>query len=165
MSLTYSASFPHTITISPASTGTSSNFTAGRESDQISNVSNLYDDAMVQGFITVGTTPTANTQINIFVWGSHTAPGTTALDVLDGTDSAETITSVGIMYSMLAIGATLQVDATTSDRKYEIKPFSVAALFGGIMPPHWGIFVSHNTGVNLNSTGSNHELKYVGITW
>jgi len=152
-----------TITITLASLATSATFVAGAESNQIDNSTNLYIDALVQGEITVGTTPTVNTQIQVWVWGSDESLATDGLDVLDGTDSAETLTSAGIRNGMLKLGAVLDVDATTSDRVYYVGAFSVAALFGGVMPKFWGLFITHNTGVNLNATGSNHELTFVGI--
>lgn len=154
-----------TITISPASTASSSTFVAGRESNEIDNTTNKYIDALVQGKVTVGTTPTANTTIAIYVWGSDTSLATTALDVLDGTDSAETLTNTGVLYSTLKLGAVITVTATTSDVGYNFAPFSVAARFGGVLPKYWGLFVTHNTGVALNATGGNHVFSYNGIKY
>lgn len=154
-----------TITCSVASTATSSTFVAGRESNEIDNTTNKYVDALVQGKVTVGTTPTANTTIGIYVWGADTSLATTALDVLDGTDSAETLTNTGILYSTLRLGAAISVTATTSDVGMPFAPFGVAALFGGVMPKFWGLYVSHNTGVNLNATAGNHAFSYVGIKY
>lgn len=162
--ITVSYSSNTTITISPASLGTSSTFVAGRESTEVDNTTNKYVDALVSGKVTVGTTPTASTQIAVYVWGAHTSLATTALDTLDGTDSAETLTNTGIL-NALRLGATVQVPATTSDIGYIILPFSVAALFGGVMPKFWGLFLAHNTGVNLNSTAGNHVFEYVGIKY
>lgn len=152
-----------TITCSVASTASSSTFVAGRESNQIDNTSTQYMDALVQGKITVGTTPTANTQIGIYVWGADTSLATTAIDVLDGTDSAETLTNTGVLFSALKLGATIIVPVITSDVGYNFAPFSVAALFGGVMPKFWGLYVAHNTGVNLNATGGNHAFSFNGI--
>ncbi len=156
---------PTSITISPASLASSATYVAGRESTQIDNTSNLYVDVLVQGLVTVGTTPTINTSINVYVWGSHTSLATTALDVLDGTDSAETITSAGVLAGMMALAAVGIVDATTSDRGYYFKAFAVAQFFGGILPQFWGLFIAHNTGVNLNATGGNHVWNYTGVKY
>jgi hypothetical protein len=154
------------LTITLASLATSSTFLAGRESNEVDNSSNKYDDALVQGKVTVGTTPTVNTQIQIWVYASFDdAPSSTNIDVIDGVDSAETITNAGVRNSALAIGAVLDVSANTSDVAYPVKPFSIAQLFGGVMPKFWGLFVTHNTGVNLNSTGGNHVLEFVGIKY
>ena len=66
------------ITISPASTATSSTFIAGRESSEVDNSSALNVDVLVQGKIRVGTTPTANTQIRVYVWDSDQSLATAA---------------------------------------------------------------------------------------
>ena len=154
-----------TITCSVASTASSSTFVAGRESNQIDNTTNKYMDALVQGKVTVGTTPTANTQIAIYVWGADTSLATTAIDVLDGTDSAETLTNTGVLFSALKLGAVITVTDSTSNVGYNFAPFSVAALFGGVMPKFWGLYVAHNTGVNLNATGGNHAFSFNGVKY
>lgn len=154
-----------TITMDLANLASSSTFVAGRECTQIDNTTNKYVDVIVSGTISVGTTPTANTQIVVYVWGSDTSLATTAIDVLDGTDSAETLTNTGILNS-LKYGAGIMVTATTSDVAYPILPFSVASKFDGILPKYWGLFVSHNTGVNLRNTSVNtNSLEYVGIKY
>ena len=153
------------ITMDLANLGTSATFVAGRESSQIDNTSNKFVDALVSGTVSVGTTPTANTVIGIYVYGADTSLATTAIDVLDGTDSAETLTNVGIL-AALKIGATIAVPANTSDVQYFVLPFSVAALFGGVMPKFWGLFVSHNTAVNLrNNVVNTNSFEYVGIKY
>lgn len=159
-----------TITMDLANLASSATWTAGRESNQIDNTTNLYLDALVSGRISVGTTPTANTQIVVYVWGSDVSLATTVIDPgganggLDGTDSAETLTNTGIR-DALRPGATINVPAATSDVAYEVQPFSVAALFGQ-MPRFWGLFVAHNTGVNLRNNAVNtNSLKFVGIKY
>jgi len=161
--LSYSANT--TITIAPASLASSSGFTAGVESDQIDNTTNVYQDALVQCKITVGTTPTANTSINIYVWGADTSLATTAIDVLDGTSSAETLTNTGVLGSAIKYAASIQVLATTSDVGYNIAPFSIAALFGGNMPKFWGLFLAHNTVAALHATAGNHVFSFTGIKY
>lgn len=156
--ITYAARAGITITL--ASLGSSATFVAGRESTVIDNTTNRYIDALVGGLITVGTSPTADTFIHIWVYAAYTDTPTYP-DVLDGTDSAETMTSEGVRDSVLKLGASIRVDATTSDRGYYFQ-FNVASLFGR-MPDKWGLFIAHNTGVNLNATGSNHDIDYMGI--
>lgn len=148
-----------------ANLATSSTFLAGRESSQVDNTTNKFIDCFVSGFVSVGTTPTANTVIAVYVWGADTSLATTALDVLDGTDSAETLTNAGIL-NALRLGASVAVPATTSDVQYIVLPFSVAALFGGVMPKFWGLFVAHNTAVNLRNTSVNtNSFEFVGIKY
>jgi len=79
-------------------------------------------------------------------------------DVFDGTDSAETVTSAGVGSGFLKLAAVMLVDATTSDRVYYFDAGSVRALFDGVLPPKFVVFVAHNTGVNLNSTAGNHQV-------
>lgn len=162
--VTISYGTPGTITISPASLATSSDFTAGRESTAVDNSTDKYVDVLVSGKVTVGTTPTANTTINVYVYAQHDDTPTYQ-DVFDGTDSAETVTSSGVLNGVVRLLGVLTVSATTSDRTYFLAPTSVAQIFGGIMPKRWGLFVSHNTGVNLNATAGNHEFKYTGIKY
>jgi hypothetical protein len=152
-----------TLTIGVASLASSSSFVDGRESNQVDNTTNKFLDALLEGFITVGTTPTVNTQILVYVWGSNDSLATTAKDVLDGTDSDETLTSAGIGRGFLKLLAAIDVDSTTSDRRYDFGVVSVAQALGGVLPKYWGIFVTHNTGVALNATTGNHEISYSGI--
>lgn len=154
-----------TITIAPASLATSASFISGVESNEIDNTTNKYVDAIVQGKVTVGTTPTANTYINVYVWGADTSLATTAIDVLDGTSSAESITNTGVLGSALRVGTSIPVLVATSDIGYNFAPFSVAQLFGGVMPKFWGLYVAHNTGVNLNATAGNHVFSFNGIKY
>lgn len=162
----YAAKATITCAVHTTPLASSSSFAIGRESTEIDNSTNKYDDAMVEGKVTVGTTPTANTEIQIWIYASfHTAMATNAVDVLDGTDSDETISSAGVRGSALRLGASIDVDSATSNRTYWFVPFSVAQLFGGHMPKFWGIFVTHNTAVALNSTGSNHEFSFTGVMY
>jgi hypothetical protein len=157
--IAYAASAAITITL--ASLATSSTRVAGRESTAINNTSNKYLDYLVAGKVTTGTSPTDAKQIDIWVYASF-EDSPTYPDVLDGTDSDETMTSAGVLAGACVLAASISTN-NTSDRTYWIAPFSVAALFGGRMPKHFGIFVTHDTGVNLNSTGSNHAFWQTGI--
>lgn len=153
-----------TITMDLANLASSATFVAGRESNEVDNTSNLYTDVLVRGSVSVGTTPTVDTFIGIYVWGAHVSLATTAIDVFDGVDSAETLTNAGVLFT-LKLGAQINVVATTSDVAYPVLPFSVAQLFGGSMPRFWGLYVTHNTGVNLRNNAVNtNSFSYVGIT-
>lgn len=148
------------LTNAVASLASSSNWLAGYESDVVDNTTNKYLDYSFEGKVTVGTTPTASTEIRIYVVASF--DGTTWPDVFDGTTSAETVTSAGVGSGFLKLAAVLLCDSTTSDRAYWYS-FSVASLFGGICPAKFLLFTTHNTGVNLNATGGNHTFNYRGV--
>ncbi len=155
-----------TIGISPQSIASSSTFVAGVESDSISNVSNLDLDHQVSGTWTAGTSPAANTQVQIWVVAcisDDLGATVTWPDVFDGTASAETATSAGILQSCGRLGAVLNVDTTTTDRIYYAAPFSVAALFGGYLPSRYVIFITQNTGATSNATAGNFVWKYLRI--
>lgn len=145
------------LTVTLASLATSSTLVAGRESTAVDNGTNLYLDYLLGGKITTGTSPTTAKEIRVYVYGSvNDTP--TFPDVIDGTDSAETMTSTDIRDAGLKLAAIMSTDAT-SNRTYWFAPVSVAALFGGTLPDQWGVWITHDTAVNLNSTGSNHAIS------
>lgn len=150
----YAASADATITL--ASLATSADFLTGRQCTAIDNTTNLYLDYLLSGKVTVGTTPTANTEIRIYVVAL--LDDSTWPDTFGATDAGVTVTSVGVSRAMLKLAATMTVDATTSNRAYYFGPVSVAQLFGGVMPKKFAVYVAHNTAVNLNSTGGNHKI-------
>lgn len=157
--LAYASSAAFTFTL--ASLATSSTRVAGAESTAIDNTTNKYLDYIVSGKVTTGTSPTDAKQIDLWVYASF---NDTPLypDSIDGTDSTETITSEGIRNGALVLVKSIATN-NTSDRTYWFAPFSVAALFGGRMPKFFGLFLAHDTGVNLNSTGSNHAFYHTGV--
>lgn len=160
--ITYRAS--STITIAPENIASSTTFVAGVESGVYDNSTNRDDDVLIAGVWTSGTTPTAGTQVLIYVFAIRDdAP--TYPDVMDGTSSAETVTSAGVGFGYLRLAAILQVDTNTTARAYDCAPFSVAQLFGGVCPAKFGLFITHNTAVNSNSTNTNHVWKATGISY
>ena len=142
--ITYSANTAITFDIS--SLGTSSTFVAGRESTEVDNTTNKYDDALVNVDGINGhasTAPTVGQEIRLYLWGADTSLGTTAIDVLDGTDSAETLGHVSVLNSLRFVDSAF-ITVATANLKYYFMPFSVASFFGGVMPKFWGLFLSHN---------------------
>lgn len=155
-----------TITISPQNVASSTTLVAGVESDLISNISNLDLDHQISGTWTCGTTPTANTQVQIWivpVLTDNLAGTQTWPDVFDGTASAETVSSVGVLQGLGRLLGVLNVDSTTSDRTYALAKTSVASCFGGALPTQYVVFITHNTGVNSNSTSGNFVWSYQRI--
>ena len=153
-----------TITISLASVAASSSLIAGQESNEVDNTTNKFLDALVQGKVKTGASGVAAGSLVVYVWGSDTSAATTALDVIDGADSTETITSAGIRDALFRRGAVVAIEAANS-RTYNIAPFSVAALFGGALPKYWGLFVTHSSTATLSSTASDHEFTYTGVKY
>lgn len=148
-----------------ASLATSSTRLAGYELDAVSNRSNLDLTHLLSGKIRVGTTPTANKQIDIWmIPASSYASGTPSWpDVFDGTASTETATSAGVLAGCGVLLKSLLVDSNTTDRDYYFSEIDLAAANGGTLPFDYVIFIAHDTGVNLNSTGSNFTLTYTRV--
>jgi hypothetical protein len=144
------------LTITLASMATDTNLLTGRESATIDNSANLFLDYLVSGKITAGTSPTAARSIEVWAVGSW--DGTNWPDVFDGTESSETITSADIKASVCRFLAAMAT-ANTTDRVYHFGPVSLAAAFGGVLPPKVVLFITHSTGVNLNSTAGNHQIR------
>lgn len=143
-------------TITLASLASDTNLLAGRESAAIDNTTTLALDYLVSGKVTTGTSPTASRSIEVWAVGSW--DGTNWPDVFDGTESAETITSADIKASICRLLSVMATSAT-SNVTYHFGPVSIAAAFGGVVPPKFVVFVVHNTGVNLNSTAGNHQIR------
>jgi len=156
--LTFASSASITCTL--ASLATSSTLVAGRSSAEIDNSTNLHLDKLISGKITVGTTPTANTVIE--VWMIPKREDSSYHDTFDGTDKNVTVTSRQHLLAYGTLLSTMAVPATTSNVGYEFFR-SAAAAMGAGCPPKFQLFIVHNTGVNLNSTGGNHVLYEKGV--
>lgn len=144
------------ITITLASLATSSTKLVGRQSAAVDNSSNLFLDYLVSGKITVGTSPT--TAKSIEVWAIGSWDGTTWPAGFSGSDAAGPTLIAENKISVCRLLASIATVGTT-DQTYHFAPVSVAALFGGRIPKQWSVFVTHDTGVNLNATGSNHQIR------
>lgn len=153
------------ITMDLSALASSSTFIAGRESTEIDNTSNKYMDALVQGKFLVGTTPTLACQLNVYLWGADTSLATTAIDVLDGTDSAETLTNTTVLGGLI-LAQFRPILVNTSNLTYQLRPFCVAPFFGGVMPKFWGLFVAHNMTAALKTdAGNTNSFSFNGITY
>lgn len=150
------------ITITLAALATSSTLLVGREGTAIINTSNLDVGSAISGFITTGTSPTVAKTIEVWAFGA-VSDTPTYPDVMDGTDSAETITNQDIKNNILRSVARINVTAD-SDITYDFGPVSIVSIFG-FMPRAFGIFVTHDTAVNLNSSGGNHFITVAPFTY
>lgn len=135
------------------SLGSSGTLTAGAELPAFDNSTTKYTDVRCAGNIKLGTSPSGNTYVFIYLFEAQEDGGPTWPDVFDGTASAETITSQAIVQGLFQRGpaAVLQCDGTSA----AVLPFDfwVGDYFGGHVPKNWGRFVTHNTGVALAASG------------
>lgn len=154
-----------TLTISPQNVASSSGFTAGVESDAFTTDKSDYE---IHGTWRCGTTPTINTQVliyAIFPLTDDAAGSVTWPDVFDGTASAETATSAGVLQGFAALLAAINIDSTTSARDYPWRCPSLAAACGGrIKMSKAVLFITHNSGVNSDTTAGNFKAYATPIT-
>lgn len=160
---------PANFTISLGGLATSATWVAGQQSDVVSNITDENIDELISGQIMVGTTPTASTVINVYVFAqtddTPTYPSVGSTTLLGASDAAATFTSAEARQNAVRLGANIFVPAATSNVPYPIPPFSVASLFGGIMPRRYGVFVAHNCGAALHATGGNHIIQRTPIQY
>jgi hypothetical protein len=154
--LAYDTSFNSTITL--ASLAYDSNLLQGRESAVITN-SNGYLDYLISGKITNGTSPGAGT---IEVWAVGSIDGTTWPDVFDGTDSAETVSSRSVKNEVCKLVSSI-ANYNISNYAQYFGPVSLASIFGGTLPKAFVIFVINGSGVALNATASNHQIRLTPV--
>lgn len=155
-----------TITMDLSNLAASATFVAGRESNEISNASDKFIDAQVWGSFVVGTTPTLPCQFNIYLWGSDVSLATTPIDVLDGVDSAETLTNTTVLNSGLVLAKYPPILVNTSNIVYPVAMFGVAQYFGGTLPKFWGLYCAHNMTAALKTDAANtNSFGYRGITF
>jgi hypothetical protein len=137
-----------------------SSATVGRQSTVIDNSSNLYIDALVTiGIKTSASAMGSDKAVYIYVAGSEDGTNYDCDDAAIGaTDASYTINNP----SNLRLGAV--INTLTSSKTY-FRTFSVAALFGGVMPRKWALVVVNTSNQALDSTEGNHTKSYSGITY
>ena len=136
-----------TITIASLASSTTG---VGQQSDVVDNTTNRFGKILLYARIRVGTTPTANRTIRFYLIRVDDNGTPHRTDGAGASDAAFTVKNA------IPIG-TIFVDVTTSNLDY----------YGEFVindpGPKWAIAIVHDTGVNLNSTGSNHWIRYIGV--
>lgn len=145
----FSASAAMTITLASLATSTSG---VGRQSTMIDNSSVKFGRVILYYKIKLGTSPTGNKSIYFFlIRGDKDA--TAHRDGSAGDSDAGWTAPEGM--------APIWVE------RDKASPGTGDVLQGSFVidtpGPEFGIGVVHNTGVNLDSTGSNHWIRYVGV--
>lgn len=152
---------PTAFTWTIASKASDTNLLAGFESTAVDQKDTLDAvDVLIGGKFTTGTTPTASRQIEVWCYASYDDAEFTAAAA--GADGALTVTAESKVQMRLV---TIIPTHGTSDTAYKWGPFSVARLFGGVVPVQFGLWFVHNTGVNLNATAGNHEAYYITLKY
>jgi hypothetical protein len=135
----------------------------GQESAEVDQSTDLADDILLDGIITTGTSPTASRRIRIWGWAGAYDGSTVRrpAGVTGGNAGLTPANNYRTAFTLLH-----WIDTTnTSNFGYRFVIPSLRQAFGSLyVPPRWGIFVDHNTGVALNATGGNHEIRYTILT-
>lgn len=137
---------------------------AGRESNEVDNSSNLYEDALLYFEIKGGTTPTSGKTGNLYVWGADYDGSTVRRPAgVTGADANLTLTSAGAQGTLIKPIASFIFNATTGT-VYNQGALSVCQALGvPVLPIRWGLFFHHDGVAALNATGGNHIFRYTGI--
>jgi hypothetical protein len=130
--------------------GLASSATAGWQSAVQDNTSNLYLDALVQVIVDMANTAPANSKA-LFVY-AYAGLETSYTNPASGSEG--TITLVDITANAQNLKLLGTIPYTTADEVIESAPFSVAAAFGGVLPPKWGIVIINHTGAAIAPSGN-----------
>jgi hypothetical protein len=160
--IAYAASSDLTVT-NLHSIATSATLVSGWESAVVDNTTNKYVDYLVSAKITTASSGQAAGLINLYVvpmLDDTNYPGG-----FDGTESTEAtpLDDAGGTAAGAKLLSTATTDATNS-QVYYLSAASVAALFGGICPAKFVIFIAHSTGANLAVSGNQVTIKGVYYT-
>jgi hypothetical protein len=149
------------VTINLASLASSA-VDVGVQSDAI-NMSTLNVlDMWIGGKITAGTTPTANTRIE--VWFMPAYDGTSYVGGAFG-DTAAAVTFPSTTFpaggkAQGRLAASIPCLAATTGQIFRWGVLA-SEIFGGMPPPKFVVFMTHNLVAALNATAGNHELRYI----
>lgn len=144
-------SSPASLAITLASLASSTGGLSARQSTMVDNSTNKYQRIYLYGKVTVGTTPTANTAI--YIWLLKYDAGSSATIATDNAGASDAALTVANARLLRAI----PVPVTTSN---------VTHHFDEVIDdpgPGWGVAVGHDTAVNLNSTAGNHDIRWIGV--
>jgi hypothetical protein len=134
---------------------------AARASTAVDNRTNLFLDAMVQLAIKSAAAGVSATGFfQIYAYGTQNVSGAGGPlwpDTVTGTDA--TITLV-VPTNLKLLGVVNMVAVATV---YNSEPFSVASVFGGVLPEEWGVVVVNQSGAAFDATEGNHTKQYQGI--
>jgi hypothetical protein len=134
-----------------------SSVTAGWQSAVVDNTANLFLDALVQVVLDFAASAPADSKC-AYVY-AYAGLDTTYSNPASGSEG--TITLVDITANPQNLRLIGRVEYTTTDEVAESSPMSVAAGFGGVLPPKWGIVIMNHSGAALAASGN--AVTYRGV--
>ena len=142
----------------------SSTWTAGRNSTEIQNTQG-YIDCIVTMLPVTATATVVGQNLSVYVVGQNVSFATnpiTAAGMIDGVEGACNLVNISTLNSIQF--ADTAVATALGALPYFVEPFSVAQLFGGVMPKFWSLYVAHNLGTAL-AASMNNKFSFNGITY
>lgn len=162
MALAYTNSAAVTITLASLAS-TTADPPVGQESAAYDVGSNLPDDLLLGGKITTGTSPTASKQIQI--WAIPAGYDGSSYTYAGGATGSNAGLTPGVWWKDVLTPVLVINTDNTSNKTYAFEGISFSIRLRNLfLPIKLGLFVFHNTGVNLHATGSNHALTLTKVT-
>jgi hypothetical protein len=163
--IAYRASSNLTATALNGGVASSGTWVAGWTSGTIDNTSELDIDKLISAQFTVESSGLTAGEIRVYVyamlddstWPDVFSSGT------EGTEGTATIHDANVRDSHFRLLWATATD-TTASQKYPMPATSVAAAFGGILPPKFAVFVTHSTVAALETSGNQVTVKGVNYT-
>lgn len=155
MAQTFKPTYTNAASITLTLASLAASATVGREGTAVDNSSNLFDDALLFVAFETGTVA-GNKQFLIMAYASIDG-GTTYTEAATGSDAGFTRKDPSTLRPVAVI------PAVTNSFIHKVGPFSMALVFGGTLPKHWGIAVFNDTGAALSATAGNNYAKYMGV--
>jgi len=138
--------------------------TAGWKSNAIDNSSNLYLDALIMVELAAVNTAPANSKA-IFLYAfaliegtEYTSTGDGTIDGSEGTVTFPDVTTLPVVAPLLGV-----IPYPVQNKVIHSSAFSVAACFGGILPPKWCIGMINHSGMTLSVTDIFYIEKYLTV--
>lgn len=160
----YRASANLTATALNGGIASSATWLAGWTSGTVDNTSDLDLDKQVSAKFTVESSGLAAGEIRVYVydqlddsnWPDLFSAGT------EGTEGTATVHDTITLGNMKLLWST--ATDTTASQVYTMLKQSVAALYGGVCPPKFALFVAQSTGAALETSGNQVTIKGVNAT-
>jgi len=124
----------------------------------VNNGSTLYIDALVGGkFVApTGGAVSANGVTRLYAYGSSD-DGVTYSDWASGVDMTHALNGNAFLLGHVVMDA--------SGETVAFGPYSMAAVFGGMLPKYWGVLVENATGRAFNNNVGHYSMWYQGVNF
>lgn len=125
---------------------------AGRQGDLQNNSVTRYPTIILFVKVKLGTSPTGNRQVYVHLLRGDVA-GTENIktDGCGDSDANLTVKNAQLIGTMFTGSSPSTGDVLQGD-------FVIDAP-----GPEWGVAIVHDTGVNLDATNGNHDIRYIGV--